>query len=167
MNLMKEPFFSTLRTQQQTGYVVASADQDLENHLFNFFIVESSSHDGRELIARYELFIEQFLKDLQSSHYPQERFTRVKDSLIEALLQMPPNPEEMGALLKTLAFTYRDFHRIENRIISLQKLSFDEFKLLAQEMLGPSNRRRLGLIVEGEMDPEMLIRYTPLPSLHP
>ena len=54
---MNSAFFSLLRTRQQTGYLVFSMAEEMNRRLFNFFAVQSASHDPRDLISRFELFI--------------------------------------------------------------------------------------------------------------
>ena len=50
---LEEPFFSELRTRQQTAYLVTNWSQELERHLYSFFAIQSSSHDTRDLLARF------------------------------------------------------------------------------------------------------------------
>ena len=61
---IKDPFFSELRTNQQTGYLVFQIYQDLEKHLFSIFAVQSHTHEPRDLLARIELFIELYAQQL-------------------------------------------------------------------------------------------------------
>ena len=63
-------FFDTLRTQQQTGYAINNWDQELERRLFLFFGVESDTHDGRDLLARFELFLEGVVRDIGIDELP-------------------------------------------------------------------------------------------------
>ncbi|KAJ3009499.1 hypothetical protein HKX48_007910 [Thoreauomyces humboldtii] len=64
--LIKEPFYSELRTKQQTGYIVSSGSFQVDKNLFLNCSVQSNSHDPRDLLARIELFVEKFLRDLVS-----------------------------------------------------------------------------------------------------
>src|SRR5206468_2506663 len=60
--VLKEAFFDTLRTKQQTAYIAKAWEKEEEKQLLQFFAVQSSTHKPHELIARFELFLENFLK---------------------------------------------------------------------------------------------------------
>ncbi|KAJ3352315.1 hypothetical protein HDU91_006018, partial [Kappamyces sp. JEL0680] len=62
--LMQEPFYSELRTKQQTGYVVQSSGMQLRRHLFVNAAIQSNVYDPRDLLSRVELFQERFLAEL-------------------------------------------------------------------------------------------------------
>src|SRR5690242_16074335 len=51
---LADQFFNELRTKQQTGYIVQAWADNLEEHLFTLFAVQSKSHDPQELLARFE-----------------------------------------------------------------------------------------------------------------
>ncbi len=146
---IEEPFFSELRTHQQTGYVAWSWSQEIAKELFQFFTVESAGHDGRDLLARFEEFIELFIRDLDTN-FPLERFEKVKASLINKLQQPPKNPTEMSAILYELAFVHDDLDFLEKRVQGLHELSYEEFKVLAQEYLGKANKQRLAILMDGK-----------------
>lgn len=153
MQSIKEPFFTTLRTKQQTGYIVYSMANELEMHLFDIFAVQSNTHEGRDLLARFELFIEGFLQELSKSEVTKERFESIKQALITTLRQPPQSSTEMAALLFKMAFTYNsDFKWIEKRIKSLEELTYDEFVKSAHEVLGKENKRRIAIIFTGATD---------------
>ncbi|MGE3954310.1 MAG: insulinase family protein [Parachlamydiales bacterium] len=153
---LEEPFFTTLRTQQQTGYVVWSWDEDLERHLFQSFLVQSSTHDGRDLIARYEAFIEEFTRALKTGALSPDRFDTLKSSLIAKLQRAPKNPKEAAARLFTCAFDFDDFRWMERRADATRALTYETFRARALEWLGPENKRRLGVILEGKLPPDAL-----------
>ena len=153
MQAIKEPFFSTLRTKQQTGYIVFSKADELEKHLFDIFAVQSNTHEGRDLLARFELFIEGFLQELSKSEVTEERFEKIKMALLTTLRQPPQNSTEMAALLYKMAFTYNgDFKWIDKRIKSLEELSYSEFLNSAILAVGKENKRRIAIILTGATD---------------
>jgi insulysin len=161
MLAIKEPFFSTLRTQQQTGYIVLSNAEELEQHLFDTFSVQSNTHEGRELLFRFELFIEDFLQEISKSKVPQERFENLKMALLTTLKQPPQNINEMSELLYKMAFFYNgDFDWIAKRIKGLEELSYEEFLEHAYQTLGKENRRRLATFVTGS--PQDNLQYRKL-----
>lgn len=161
---LSTPFFNELRTKQQTGYVVQSWDGTAEQELFQYFAVESNSHDSRDLLARFELMIEQFNHHLTDSALPQERFEVIRSSLVERLQNPVNNLAEMGALLSLLAFEKEgDFDYFKKRITATQELSYEQFVALAREALSGGNKRRVALLVSGNL-PESAIRYQNVPS---
>jgi insulysin len=157
--LLEEPFFSELRTRQQTGYIVFSSAQEIERQLFILFAVQSATHDTRDLLARYEQFIEEFLNQIENDPAMQERFDTVRASLANQLSQPPKNLQEMAATLNLLAFDYdADFDFLNKRISSFEELSYEQFLENAHRYLGRSNRRRLATLIRGNTEENML-RY--------
>ncbi|MBS0621870.1 MAG: insulinase family protein [Verrucomicrobia bacterium] len=157
---LEEPFFTSLRTKQQTGYVVLSWGQELERHLFTFFAVQSTTIDGRDLVARYEQMIEEFLRAMESRFLTQDRFEDLKNASIAKLKMAPKNPKAMSDRLFELAFHYDgDFDWHQKQIAALEELSYADFLLLARESLGQANKRRLGILIEGKISGDSGLRY--------
>jgi insulysin len=147
---LEEPFFSELRTRQQTAYVISNWSQEIERHLYSFFAIQSSSHDSRDLLARFELFLENSLQHLREEVIPQERFESIRTACIHQLQHPVENLSKMGSFLHTLAFDYDgDFHWLDKRIEALSALTYDEFVTSAHTFLGKGNTRRLGICVQG------------------
>lgn len=164
MQAIKEPFFTNLRTQQQTGYIVLSDAEDLERHLFDVFAVQSNTHEGRDLLARFELFIEDFLQEIGKTKVTQQRFDNIKKALLTTLKQPPQNINEMSALLYKMAFSYDgDFEWMDKRIKAFEELSYEDFIQQAYQTLGKENRRRLAIIFTGAT-PETNLTYRKLQS---
>ncbi len=159
MQAIRQPFFNELRTKQQTGYIAFSQAQDFEKHLFNFFAVQSNTHDGAELIARFELFLEEFYETLFHRTFTEEQFNQFKQAILTELLTPPKNPAEMAVVLNKLAFSYDgDFHWFDKRIDACRELTYEEFLTLSMEMIGKKNRHRLAIIKTGTISNEVL-RY--------
>lgn len=159
MQAIKEPFFTALRTQQQTGYIVLSNAEELELHLFDIFSVQSNTHEGRDLLARFELFIEEFLQEISKTKVTQERFENYKKALLTTLRQPPQNSNEMSSLLYKLAFSNDgDFDWISKRIKTVEELSYKEFLEKAYQTLGKSNKQRLAIFFTGST-PETNLKY--------
>lgn len=164
LQALDEPFFSQLRTQQQTGYIVSSMGMELERELFSFFFVQSNSHEGRDLLARFELFIEQSLREA-SSLFSEERFSTIRQALLQSATQPPQNLIEMGRLLQELAFKKRgEFQWIEEKINGYRELTYKECLEWMQEALGRSNHRRFAILVNGILPKENIFRYEKLPN---
>lgn len=164
MQAIKEPFFSTLRTRQQTAYIVFSSAEELEQHLFNTFAVQSNTHEGRDLLARFELFIEDFLQEMSKTGVSKERFENLKNAQLITLRQPPQSISEMSDLLYKLAFSYDgDFDWINKRIKALEDLSYEDFLKRAQQTLGKENRQRVAILFTGST-PETNLKYRKLNS---
>lgn len=160
-----QAFFTEIRTNQQVGYLVYGTADEIEKHLFTIFIAQSTTYDPRDLLARFELFIENYLKDL-STEIPEERFTVVKDTLINILQKPPRNTKEMGELLNKLAFKYDgDFQWIAKQIEGFEQLSYADFITFTLEYLGRSNKKRLAVLLSGKVAPENKLLYKRLKNL--
>ncbi len=161
---LEEPFFSELRTKQQTGYLVGNWSQEMERHLYSFFAVQSSSHDTRDLLARFELFLENSLARLEDEVIPFERFEAIRASLLHKLEHPAENLAAMGSVLHNLACEYNgDFKWLEKRKGALQALTYDEFVAYAHEFLSKSNTKRLALCVNGALPTLGRLSYKELP----
>lgn len=147
--VLKDGFFDTLRTKQQTAYIARAWEKEEERQLLQFFAVQSSSHKPSELIARFELFIENFLKQF-STKFPYERFETVRSMAIHTLQMPPENLAFMSTRLFLLGFEYdADFQLIEKRISSLRTLTYGEMQEAANEFLSRHNTRRIAILTEG------------------
>ncbi len=156
---LMEGFFNTLRTKQQTGYIAKSWDEEIEHHLFQFFAVQSSTHSTSELLARFELFLEDFIRDFEIN-LSSERFERIRAAKIAELEQSPENMSSMAALLHTLAFKYDgQFDFKAKRIEGLKALNYQRIKEGAKSWFGRTNRARLALLMEGVAPAENPFRY--------
>lgn len=159
MQAIKEPFFNTLRTKQQTGYIVMSDGEEVEKHLFNIFAVQSNTHEGRDLLARFELFIEEFLQELNNDSVTEENFNNIKSNLLNKLRQPPQSVVDLSISLFKFAFSFDgDFDWMDKRIEGLENLTYEEFLKYTYQELGKENKRRIGIIFSGST-PEDHLKY--------
>lgn len=161
---LNEPFYTALRTKQQTAYIVHNFSQEIERQLFTLFAAQSNSHDGRDLLARFELLLEDYVQELgQESQEAQDHFANVREALLVRLKHMPDNLQEMGALLKTLSFDYDgDFEWMTKRIQGFEEITFNDYTAFAKDMIGRVNRQRVGILVKGKIPKENSLRYRQL-----
>lgn len=165
MQAIGEPFFAELRTRQQTGYIVYQSPEDIERHLFNFFVVQSNTHDPRDLLARFELFIESYLQELPT-HVTEERFNKIRDALLINLQQPAKNIKGMSELIYQLAFKFNaDFDWMEKRVLALKELKYEEFLKLSPQFFGRQNKRRFAVLLEGNLPLENIFRYVELKNV--
>lgn len=146
-----EPFFDTLRTKQKTGYIAQSSDTEFEKRLYQYFLVQSNTHQCEDLLHRFELFLEEFREDF-STYISEERFNTLKASTIDSVKNQFRNIEDKSHLWDALAFDERgDFSLIEKRIEGLEKLSYERFSSIANETLSRANRKRLAILYAGKI----------------
>ena len=151
------PFFAELRTKQQTGYAVFSLDKEEDGVLINTFAVQSNSHSNRDLLARFELFIEGFLQEF-TENISEENFIAIKKAQIEILKKPAKNIRDMATLLNILVNDYdADFQWIDKRIQGLEELTYPEFVTMAKEMLCSTNKRRFAIFVDGQISENALL----------
>lgn len=145
---IQEPFFDTLRTKQKTGYIAQSSDAEFEKRLYQFFLVQSNSHQPEDLLHRFELFLEEF----RENFVPENRFDTLKSSVIATLKTQYRNLDDKSALWDLLAFQENgDFTLVERRIQALSELTYDQFKQHSHEFLSRENRKRLAILYTGKI----------------
>ncbi|MCE5316035.1 MAG: insulinase family protein [Parachlamydia sp.] len=165
MQDINAPFFEELRTKQQTGYLVYSGAEELERKLFSFFTVQSDTHDGRDLLSRFELFLERYLQEMPHE-LTEERFNTLKYSLIDSMEKANKNIREMSLTLNLLAFKYdADFTWLDQRVAGLKELTLEECYSFGKVMLGKQNKRRISLILDGQMPDGHVLHYTRMGSI--
>lgn len=157
---LEEPFFSELRTRQQTAYVVGNWSQELERHLYAFFAIQSSSHDTRDLLSRFELFLETSLQRMADDVLPRERFESIRQALVYKLQHPAEQMSKMGTLLYTLTTDYDgDFNWVQKRIQAFNELTYEELLSFAQAWFGKDNSKRLAICVNGALSTKGCVSY--------
>jgi insulysin len=156
---LQDDFFDTLRSKQHTGYIATSWDVEIEEQLFQLFGVQSITHEPSELLARFDLFLEEFTRDLHDK-VPLERFNTLKATLIKNLEMPPENLPGKAAQLHQLAFEKKgDFEWLQKRIATVETLSYDTFIKQAQTDLSRQNHRRIAILMQGVLPSQNLLRY--------
>jgi len=156
---LKDDFFNTLRTKQQTGYITTTWDANIEHQLLQFFAVQSITHHPQELLARFELFLEEFYQNICSKITP-SRFELLKASLVENLQKPPNSLEERAEQLYEMAFKHgADFHWIDKGIEASQAISYECFVKEALHILSRSNLKRIAILTEGVLPDKNRFKY--------
>ncbi|KAI8802533.1 Metalloenzyme, LuxS/M16 peptidase-like protein [Cladochytrium replicatum] len=140
--LIKEPYYSELRTKQQTAYIVHSGLTTLHESLFLILQIQSDSHDPSALLHRTDLLLEQFLSTDFRSRMPQvlestlSRLRKPHDSL----------PQKLGHL-RAIAFddiwggsNAPAFDLIQRRIAAMENVSVGTVEHVAAEVFGRMGR---------------------------
>lgn len=160
MQAIGGPFFSTLRTKQQTGYIVGSVDEEIERKLFNLFFIQSNTHDVHELLARVEIFLEEFAQEIGKTEIDNETFQTLKTALKQNLKSSFNNTRTMGELIALLAFKYNaDFDWMNKRLKGFDSLSYAEFKNIAEILIGRYNKRRVAILMKGSIPEDRIFDY--------
>lgn len=150
-NALYEAFFDTLRTKQKTGYIASSSATAIDMRLFQYFLVQSNSHQPEDLLYRFELFLETFNEEMTANITP-ERFETIRQSQIHSLKTRFRNLRDKMNLWEMLAFEQdANFQFIEERIAGLQSLEYDRFIAQAREFIHRNNRKRLAVLCEGKL----------------
>jgi insulysin len=148
--LIGSEFMSELRTRQQTGYITHAGMMEKEKQLMNLFLVQSTSHHPRDLLSRFELFLENFVKDT-STICDEERFEQIRNSLIEKLSVPPQSLESMGGeLFGTYLYYDEDFDRVNKKIEAFKKIDYENFIKYVKVSLSTKNQKRLAILIEGD-----------------
>lgn len=157
--IFKEAFFTELRTKQQTGYIAASPFYDLKGELLQGFIVQSTTHYCEELLARYELFLEEFARTMEKE-ISKERFAGIKTSLAQNLKIPTENLHSYTREQYELAFNKNGaFDRRQKIINSLEALDYDTFIQDARSFISRENSKRLAILISGKKVNEKSFSY--------
>ncbi|MCB1081746.1 MAG: insulinase family protein [Chlamydiia bacterium] len=156
---LQEDFYDTLRTKQQTGYIAKSKCGEEEEQLYTLLLVQSTTHEPIELIARFELFLETYIKEFETS-LPEGRFELIKKSAITQLETPPSNLYQMASELHALAYTHKgDFDRKQKLIAAIKELDYDTFKEDITTFLSRQNSKRIAIMLEGKPTEGKSFRY--------
>lgn len=161
---LQSDFFDALRTKQKTGYIAQSWDSSIENELFQFFLVQSNSHNPKDLLHRFDLFLEDYTLNLPTK-ICETRFGDIKKSLINQLKTPPVNLLAHAQVLKQLAFEYDDFEWIEKRLKAVEDLTYAQFQKISLPLLSRFNKKRLAILYSGRTNKEKEFLYEPITSL--
>ena len=159
------PFFDTLRTKQQVGYIVGSGPRDHERECFMDFIAQSNSCSTRDMLARFELFNEEFLASIGTDELNQNQFDTIRCALVNEYMQPAVSVAEKGSELNALAYEYEDFDFKSKRIEALQNLTFDDFATFCYQNLGKENPHRIAVLINGDMSSSPTLDYMPIPNV--
>jgi insulysin len=164
--LLKEPFYTELRTNQQTGYMVSSGYQIMDNNLFLSAAIQSNTFDARDLLARIELFSQNFLRVINESEDVQPRFESIRTSLIDRLKEPHDSLYSKMQFYNNLAFNEDcDYHMIERRIENLSGYLYDDVKSFADILLVQSHHKKSAVLCSGNSGENKRLSYVEIGTL--
>jgi insulysin len=156
---LKEAFFTELRSKQKTAYIAHAKDFEVEAALFQYFAVQSNTHDVYDLLSRFEIFIDGYLQEI-TTNIDEKRFNYLKNTLITQLEIPPKNLPEQNEKNYNLAFDYKaDFLLNEKKVKALKELSYQNFLNISKTSLGKQNKKRVAILFEGEIPKENKFSY--------
>jgi insulysin len=164
--VLEQPFYHSLRTQQQLGYIVSASLHRREGIRYLTFLAQSSVADGAELTRRIETFldaeVDRVLDELTEDDLgvfkqgitvrklePDQRLTSQAGrfwteimSQSVAQLHLESAAGEDGKTIPTVPTPL--FDRRAQEVAALQKITLDDFKAFARSFLtAECGQRRL------------------------
>lgn len=152
--IIATPFYTSLRTEKQYGYIVSSQFMPLQERAGVALVVQSPNTDPIKLQAEYRQFLQQMLEQIRS--LPEETLERYRRSLLSRI-----NQQDNDLRTRTNRL-WREIDRDNMAFDTRQKLSeittslsrTDLVELMQQLMQRPLMIRSFGQGIEREIAPE-------------
>ncbi|KAJ3314134.1 hypothetical protein HDV04_000906 [Boothiomyces sp. JEL0838] len=140
--LIKEPFYSSLRTQQQTGYIVSSGAIQIDKQFLLTAYIQSNTYSAQDLYDRIEDFHNDFLLNIDTDvnrHRFGNRNSNL-ESIRESCLKRLRSPfDQLSAkndYYYHMAFKEnQDFGALQRRIAIFEGYQFADVIEFAQKLL--------------------------------
>jgi len=113
--VLSQPYFSELRTNQQLGYVARAGAFTQAGFVGLSAIIQSGKHNSRELYEKSDKFLGEFLKK-KSESMTDEEIKPVKAALLNELLTRPNTLYERYAQFSNAALKYDGRFKIREEI---------------------------------------------------
>ncbi len=121
--MLSTPLYRSLRTEQQLGYIVFSANYPMRDVPGILVVVQSPQYSGAEIYEK----IRTFFKDEESVIF--ENFERDKNALMVELVESPKNQIEWSDLYWNSILEYdQNFDRIQRLLNMVQGISAESLK---------------------------------------
>ena len=146
--LLRSPFFSSLRTDQQLGYVVSAGIRRMDTQSGNLFLVQSPSAGVEHIENAVIEFLQGYLAEWDTM--PEEAFEQQKAGLITRLLEKDKNLNQRSARYwQSMAeenYNFDTNQQIADRVTALSKAQMKTFlEDVTQRVIG----RRLLIFSDG------------------
>ena len=147
--IIQTPYYQSLRTEQQLGYVVYASTTVLERWPGLSFIVQSPVADAATLVSASEQLMQQF-EQIAEQMTPAE-FEQHKRALVSLINRPHKNLySEAGFFWDQILQNYDNFDRREQLTLALQQLELDQWREFYRENFLPLPRRALIISQTGE-----------------
>ena len=147
--VLESPFFHSLRTEQQLGYVVGARYFPLLRVPGIIFMVQSPSHDIGDINRRIEQFIHEqfnFVAAQGDAWFEQQR-----QALLTQLQEKPKNQaEQTEEFWNDILLDYTGFNHRQQQIAALQGMTRQDLLDTYRNALLASKRRELLLVSPGQ-----------------
>lgn len=140
-HVLSEPYFDTLRTQQQLGYIVFAGIKAEHGVEAVRFVVQSNKVPALELVDRTEAFLASFAATLEAM--PADKFTANIRAVCIKRSEADKNlGQEAGRLWGEIGGGFLDFSRASNEVTALLALKQSDFITWFKECVAPGGCRR-------------------------
>ncbi|KAI0746531.1 LuxS/MPP-like metallohydrolase [Daedaleopsis nitida] len=156
LHILREPCFSTLRTKEQLGYVVAATTWVINSGTLGLGIKVQSTRAPRFVEGRVEAFLEAFAAQLAA--LSDEQFAKHKEGLIVKKLERVKNlGEETARYWDRIRAGHYDFLRHEKSAEAVSELTLAEvveaYNTLMRPSTGAKTRRKFSVhLVSQQLD---------------
>jgi insulysin len=151
-NFMGEPFFSELRTRQQLGYIVGSAQGSSQHQRYFSFIVQSSGYAPDELRKRADAFIATLPQKLAQATDAQ--WSTLIAGARATLAAKPKSIGEKANVFFEEAYTFdHEWDRRESALAALDTLTRDRAAAILSSALGTESARRRSVLLYTKAKP--------------
>jgi insulysin len=151
-NFMGEPFFSELRTRQQLGYIVGSAQGASQHQRYFSFIVQSSGYAPDELRKRADAFIATLPQKLAQATDAQ--WSTLIAGARATLAAKPKSIGEKANVFFEEAYTFdHEWDRRESALAALDTLTRDRAAAILSSALGTESARRRSVLLYTKAKP--------------
>lgn len=157
--MIKEPFYSELRTRQQCGYIVQSDLFRKHDRLFLITMIQSNTVDPRDLLSRVELFFENFSRELKEDEAMIERFENIKKAMIASKSEPFSTLDENLKHYSDISFEDQDWNVRQETVEILKVYQFEELKEFSNQVLSRMNIQRMGILTTGNDLENVAFRY--------
>lgn len=138
--MLSAPFYNSLRTEKQLGYVVSAFASNLDLVPGLTMLVQSPIADEVELRREFELFIDDFAEDVE--RLSEADLQRYKDSLLSSLTEKPKNLGELnGRFMESLKLGYKSFDFRTQLAAAINDVSVASLQKSYQQIIANDSRR--------------------------
>jgi len=138
--MLSAPFFNSLRTEKQLGYVVSAFPLHTNRVPGIALLVQSPTASEAELRVEFEAFVQQYAG--QIGQMTPQQLSRHKQALLTNLEELPKNLSEMnGRFYESLRLGYTDFQYRPELSQQIRSLTLDDIKSAYQRILIDSPRQ--------------------------
>lgn len=133
-DIMREPYFTRLRTNEQLGYLVSVRPAEARGVCHLEFLVQSERKDPQYLASRVWSFLEDFKEKILK--FDKKEFEKFKQSILVKILEKDLSIYQEGGRFWGEIVKHRyDFRKKENDAKVLETMNVEEFISFANELL--------------------------------